>query len=61
MSDKNSNGHMGEPELVRLYMQLTGTSESRARSVFMFHEDVKQTEDGGQRTEDRRQRTEEGI
>ena len=33
----NFNGPaVNEPSLVRLYMELTGASESRARNVFMY-------------------------
>src|SRR5215468_5683508 len=31
-----SQQHMNEQELVKLYMQLTGTAESEARNVFMY-------------------------
>lgn len=43
MNEKNrngTNGHRGELELVKLYMELTGASESGARSVFMFHDSL---------------------
>ena len=36
MSDPRRNGEADEQRLVKLYMDLTGTPESAARSVFMF-------------------------
>ena len=36
MNAKNVSPEANEERLVRLYMGLTGTSESSARSVFMF-------------------------
>jgi hypothetical protein len=36
MDDKNQKGGQNEQKLVKLYMELTGTSESSSRSVLMY-------------------------
>jgi hypothetical protein len=36
MNAAANHGELDEPSLVKLYMDLTGTSESCARSVYMF-------------------------